>query len=96
MVYVWHVDDGHRPEIYAPTYAESLAFLEASGKTVTKSWVEGKGSWSVSDPGEPWLSFLVPYRITPDRWRERIHNAIGLRLGRTGGPPSASDGRFHD
>jgi|SRR5581483_2011981 len=77
IAFVWHVEDPSRACVYALTYQEAFSLLEKRGHTKTASWTE-KNGYSVPNPGEAWLKDLQAYRMTPDRWRERIESAAGV------------------
>ena len=68
MVYVFHARSA-KPEIYAMTYAEAEAILEARGHTKSASW-EKKG-YSLR-PGPEVKASLAQYLATPARWRELL------------------------
>lgn len=78
IAFVWHVEDPSKACVYALTYCEAFSLLEKRGHTKTASWTV-KNGYSVPNPGDAWLKDLEPYRMTPDRWRERIESAAGLR-----------------
>ncbi len=74
IAYVWYVEDPSKACVYALTYDDAFKLLEKREHTNTFSWRE-KNGYSVPNPGESWLEDLSPYRMTPDRWRERIRSA---------------------
>ena len=74
LAYVWHVIDPLRASIYALTYAEALSILEAQQYTKTPSWE--KGRYSVSKPGKSLVAMLERYRMNPDKWIDRIDDAV--------------------
>lgn len=71
LVYVWNVDDGFEPVIYALTYKHALHILEKVGetdKTKTVSWNE-KGVYRDTSPSETLRKHLIDHHLmTPKRW----------------------------
>jgi hypothetical protein len=74
LAFVWHVEDPAKACVYALTYQEAFRLIDKRGHTTTSSWLVKKG-WSVPNPGKEWMKDLEPYRMTPDRWRQRIESA---------------------
>jgi hypothetical protein len=74
LAFVWHIEDPSRACVYALTYKEAFHLLNKRGHTKTASWIVKKG-YSVPNPGADWLKDLERYRMTPERWRERIRSA---------------------
>jgi hypothetical protein len=74
LAFVWHVEDPAKACVYALTYQEAFRLIDKRGHTRTPSWLVKKG-WSVRNPGKEWMKDLEPYRMTPDRWRQRIESA---------------------
>lgn len=74
LVYVWGLQSDRPNETYALTYDEAVGVADAKGYTRTKSWNEGQGSYGVTyvNPESDLANLLVPYRMTPDKWRQRI------------------------
>jgi hypothetical protein len=79
MVHVWHVGDPARTAVYALTYAESLAILEARGHTRTSSWID-KGGYSLS-VNEIWIEILKPYRMVPESWAAKVCSVASKAAG---------------
>lgn len=71
ITYVWHLEDPSRAVTYALTYEEALKVAMTMGYTETNSWTLA-GSYSVNTPGDKLRSLLVPYEMTPKKWREKI------------------------
>src|SRR5207248_1606378 len=74
--YVWYVEDPAKACVYALSYDEAFALLKKRDHTETDSW-RLKNSYSVPKPGPDWLQDLEHYRMTPDRWCDRIRAASG-------------------
>ncbi|MGD0830995.1 MAG: hypothetical protein ABR907_08645 [Terracidiphilus sp.] len=74
LVYVWNARDPEESSVYALTYEEALRILEAKGYARTDSWIE-EGGFSVTDAGPELLEMLKPYRMTEERWREKLQVA---------------------
>jgi len=75
LAFVWHVEDPSKACVYALNYEEAFRLIDKRGHTKRDSWTV-KGGWSVPNPGpDDWLRDLEPYRMTPDRWRDRIQSA---------------------
>ena len=76
LAYVRHIQDPSKACVYALTYQEAFDLLEKRGHTKTESWIVSNG-YSVPNPGSDWLRDLEPYRMTPDRWCQRVKSATG-------------------
>lgn len=74
IAYVWHIEDPAKSCVYALTYREAFALLDRRGHTKTSSW-RIKNGYSVPNPGPDWLRDLDSFRMTPQRWCERIKSA---------------------
>ena len=72
IVYIWHLDDPSQTVIYALTYQEALAIAEGLGWTKTKSWRFLHRAYSTTQPSAEIVSLLEPYRITQDKWWQKI------------------------
>lgn len=70
LAYVWNLQSPDDAETFALTYAEAEAVAEEMGWTNTTSWTE-KGGYS-SVPSARLMELLQPYRMTPDRWYEKV------------------------
>lgn len=88
LVYVWNLsNDDHRVS-YALTYKEALSVATQAGWTKTPSWNNG-GKYVNTNPGPKLLSLLEPYRMSPERWHEKVLRVMNYddrefnkRLGR--------------
>jgi hypothetical protein len=70
MAYVWYLEDPAKTVTYATTYAEAVAVADAMGYTKTSSWE--KGLWVTTKPGQHLVAQLEPFRMTPEKWWEKI------------------------
>ena len=70
MVYVWGAEEPSQTAVYALSYEEAFALLEAQGHTETRSWTQD-GLYTLH-VNVAWRARLAPYRMTPERWAERI------------------------
>lgn len=71
LVYVWNARGPEESSVYALTYEEALRILEAKGYARSVSWIE-EGGFSVTDAGPELLGMLEPYRMTEERWRQKL------------------------
>jgi hypothetical protein len=74
LAFVWHIEDPPKACIYALTYTEAFQLLHKRRHTKTASWTVRK-YYTVPNPGADWLKDLETYKMTPERWRERIESA---------------------
>lgn len=70
MAYVWYLEDPVRTVTYATTYPEAVAVADAMGYTKTPSWE--KGLYVTTRPSPHLVAQLEPFRMTPERWWEKI------------------------
>jgi hypothetical protein len=70
IAYVWHLEDLYRRVTYALTYQEAFSIAEELGWTRTKSWK--RGAYITTRPSAEILSLLEQYRMTPQKWREKV------------------------
>jgi hypothetical protein len=68
--FVWNVTSPDGAETYALTHGEAIAIGDKMGWTRTPSW--GRGSYVTSSPSRKLLELLVPYRMTPEAWRQKV------------------------
>jgi len=75
MVHIWYVKQSSRVEIYAMSYAEAKDLLErTSTYATTKTWKKPMGHYDTSpilSNSKLWKS-LQPFRMTKDKWQERL------------------------
>lgn len=74
IAYVWHLALPDDVTTFALSYAEALGVADKMGWTKTPSWQ--KGSYSNTNPGKKLREFLEPFRMTPERWWERITQSV--------------------
>ncbi len=75
IAYVWNLEDSSSPiEIFALTYAEAFSVMEFRKHTLTPAW--GKGNYVISNPGKYILNMIEKYRMTPERWRDRVVKGV--------------------
>jgi hypothetical protein len=70
LVYVWHVRDKERSDIYALTYRDALHIVRAMPWRKTKSW-KNRGRYATTRVSEPLRQQLEPYRMTDAKWLRR-------------------------
>ncbi|PAP79828.1 hypothetical protein B1759_11055 [Rubrivirga sp. SAORIC476] len=75
LAYVWNLRSPDEAETFALTYPEAVRVAEAMGWTETSSWTE-KGGYS-SKLSVRLAELLEPYRMTPDRWYEKVLTLTG-------------------
>ena len=73
LAFVWHIEDPSKACVYALTYTEAFDLLDKRKHTKTPSWRK-KNSYTVRNPSPDWLRDLQPYRMTPERWRQRVES----------------------
>ncbi len=78
FAFVWNLRSPDAAETFALTYPEAVGVAETMGWTETTSWIEG-GGYS-SKPSARLARLLEPYRMTPERWYEKVialtHRAV--------------------
>jgi hypothetical protein len=70
IAHIWNIDTPDHVITFATTFAESLSIAEAMGWTATESWA--KGYYTNTRPGARLREFLEPFRMTPERWRQKV------------------------
>jgi len=70
IAYVWHLALPDDVTTFALAYNEAFGVAEKMGWTTTPSWQSG--SYSNTRPGKRLRELLEPFRMTPERWWERI------------------------
>lgn len=71
LAYVWNLGETASTVTYALEYMEALQVAEKMGWTKTDSWIK-HGAYSTTNPGARLTSLLEPYRMTPDRWWNKV------------------------
>ena len=75
LAFVWHLDDPTRAVTYTLNYPEAVAIGELLGWTQTSSWIEN-GTYSTQRPSRHLITLLEPYRMTPERWWNKVAGII--------------------
>lgn len=70
MTYIWNIDDEKKCKTYALTYIEAFEICKKMGWTETLSWKNG--GYSTSNPNKKLLELLKEYRMSPEKWAEKI------------------------
>jgi hypothetical protein len=70
IAFVWNLANGAEPVTFAMSYAEALRVGDSMGYTTTDSWQ--RGSYATTNPGSRLRELLEPYRMTSERWWERV------------------------
>jgi hypothetical protein len=71
IAYIWNVHGPERSEVYALTFKDARHVMEEKGYLKTDSWTK-RGYYFVRDAGNELKTMLEPYRMTPERWQERL------------------------
>jgi len=71
IAHVWNVRCEDDVVIYATTYDEAVMIGDEMGWTKTNSWID-KNAYSTRAPSKRLMGLLEPFRMTPERWRERL------------------------
>lgn len=71
IAYVWNVKTPGKSEIYALTYAEALRVMDDRGYSATDSWTRGN-RYFVRDAGRELKDRLQEYKMTPEKWQEKL------------------------
>lgn len=74
LAYVWNARGPEESSVYALTYEEALRILEAKGYAKSDSWIKD-GGFSVTHAGSELLKMLEPYRMTQERWQQKLQVA---------------------
>lgn len=72
LAYVWQADSPENSRIYALSYQEALQILENKGFTKTDAWTV-LGGYSRTHVGPELEEMLESYRMTPERWHQRLN-----------------------
>ena len=70
IAYVWSLGEPGKPIIFALTHDETVNVAKEMGYTRTPSWK--KGTYTTTNPSKKLVSLLDPYRMTPEKWRNKI------------------------
>jgi hypothetical protein len=71
IAYVWNVQTPALSSVYALTFNDALQVMEKKGYAKTDSWKNG-GYYFVRDAGAKLKEILEPYKMTTERWREKL------------------------
>lgn len=74
IAYVWNVQTPERSEVYALTFDDALKILETKEYVKTESWTKD-GRYFVRNAGRELKELLKPYRMTRERWLEKLKAA---------------------
>jgi len=77
IAYVWYLEDPAKAVTYAATYSEAVIVAGAMGYTKTASWE--KGSYVTTKPSPELVAHLEPFRMTPEKWWEKITSVSASR-----------------
>ena len=78
IAYVWHLEDPSQAVTYALTWNETIKVARKMGYTRTDSWKK-EDSYATNAPGVELRKLLLPYEMTPEKWRIKI---VGRRTKR--------------
>jgi len=73
VAYVWHANEPERSSVYALTFEEALRIVESKPYIVSKAWNED-GGYSVTHAGAELKEMLKTYRMSPERWTQRLQS----------------------
>jgi hypothetical protein len=71
IAYVWNVQVPERSDVYALTFDDALQVLNKKGYSKTDSWTKG-GRYFVRDAGVKLKKILEPYKMTTEKWQEKL------------------------
>lgn len=71
LAYVWNAADPQKSSVYALTYREALRIVEDKPYAKSEAWVKD-GRYTVVHAGAELKEMLEPYRMTRDRWLQRL------------------------
>ena len=72
IAFVWGIGSFNDIETYGLTHPEAVAIGDEMGYTKTSSWDKPKGYYTTTRPSAKLLALLEPYRMTPEKWWEKI------------------------
>ena len=70
IAHVWHLAVPEDTVTFALSYSEAYDVADKMGWTKTESWK--KGNYVNTNPGAKLRELLEPYRMTSERWWDRI------------------------
>jgi hypothetical protein len=71
IAYVWNAQTPERSDVYALTFDDAMQVMDKKGYSKTDSWTKG-GRYFVRDAGVKLKEILKPYRMTREKWREKL------------------------
>ncbi|MGA9072220.1 MAG: hypothetical protein WB424_18310 [Terracidiphilus sp.] len=71
ITYVWNVQTPAQSDVYALTFKDALQVLEKKGYEKTDSW-KRNGYYFVRNAGVDLKKILEPFKMTTEKWRERL------------------------
>jgi len=71
IAYVWNVQSSAQSDIFALTFDEAFQILTKKGFAETPSWEKG-GKYFVRKADSKLKKMLEPYRMTVERWQEKL------------------------
>jgi hypothetical protein len=71
IAYVWYLEDLQKAVTFALTQKEVLEVAKAMGYTKTAAW-KVDGSYSTTAPSIRLRKLLLPFEMTPQKWRWKI------------------------
>lgn len=74
IAYVWNVRAPEQSEVYVLTFEEAMEILDKKGYSKTSSWTEG-GRYFVRNAGQELRDYLSQYKMTRERWIEKLQAA---------------------
>lgn len=74
IAYVWNVQTPAQSNVYALTFNDALQVMEKKGYAKTDSWTK-KGYYFVRSAGPELKEILKPFKMTAEKWREKLHTA---------------------
>ncbi len=75
IAYVWNVQTPERSDVYALSFNDALQVMKKKGYVKTDSWTK-KGYYFVRSAGPELKEILQPFKMTTERWQEKLQ-AIG-------------------
>lgn len=73
IAYVWNARTPELSDVYALTFNDALQVMDKKGYSRTDSWTKG-GRYFVRDAGVKLKEILEPYKMTTEKWRERLQS----------------------
>lgn len=74
LAHVWHLGIPDQAVTFALSYSEAVVVAEAMKWTETASW--DRGGYCTTNPSKKLLTLLEPYRMTPEKWWERVAGQV--------------------